>query len=49
MNNKSINEHFQAALAQSKHLPYILTPKVKHAQQQGILRSMLAGLKTGSK
>ena len=50
MNNKSINEHFQAALSQAKHLPYILTPKVKHAQQQGgILRSLLAGLKTGSK
>ena len=32
-----------------KHLPHILTPKVKHAQQQGILRSLLAGLKTGSK
>ena len=47
--NKPINEHFQAALAQAKHLPYILTPKVKHAQQQGILRSLLAGLKTGSK
>ena len=30
-------------------LPHILTPKVKHAQQQGILRSLLAGLKTGSK
>ncbi len=49
MNNKSINEHFQAALSQAKHLPYILTPKVKHAQQRGILRSLLSGLKTGSK
>ena len=47
--NKPINEHFKAALSQAKHLPYILTPKVKHAQQQGILRSLLAGLKTGSK
>lgn len=47
--NKTINEHFKAALAQAKHLPHILTPKVKHAQQHGILRSLLAGLKTGSK
>ena len=47
--NKPINEHFQAALSQAKHLPHILTQKVKHAQQQGILRSLLAGLKTGSK
>ena len=44
---RSVNEHFQAALAQAKHLPHILTPKVKHAQQQGILRSLLAGLKGG--
>lgn len=42
-----INDHFKAALAQAKHLPHILTPKVKHAQQQGILRSLLAGLKAG--
>ena len=49
MNNKTVNEHFQAALSQAKHLPHILTQKVKHAQQQGILRSLLAGLKTGSK
>ena len=46
---RTVNEHFQAALAQAKHLPHILTTKVKHAQQQGILRSLLAGLKTGSK
>ena len=46
---RSVNEHFQAALSQAKHLPHILTQKVKHAQQQGILRSLLAGLKTGSK
>jgi hypothetical protein len=49
MNNKSINEHFQAAIRMAHHLPHILTQKVKHAQQQGILRSLLAGLKTGSK
>ena len=42
-----LNEHFKAALAQAKHLPHILTPKVKHAQQKGILRSLLAGLKGG--
>ena len=45
--NKTLNENFTAALAQAKHLPHILTPKVKHAQQQGILRSLLAGLKGG--
>ena len=49
MNNKSINEHFRAAIRMAHHLPHILTQKVKHAQQQGILRSLLAGLKTGSK
>ena len=49
MNTRPFNENFKAALAQAKHLPYILTPKVKHAQLQGILRSLLAGLKTGSK
>ena len=42
---RPLNDHFRAALAQAKHLPHILTPKVKHAQQQGILRSLLAGLK----
>ena len=47
--NKPINEHFQAAIAQAKHLPHILTPKVKHAQQQGILRSLLAGLRSGKR
>ena len=47
--NKPINEHFKAAIAQAKHLPHILTPKVKHAQQQGIIRSLLAGLRMGSK
>ena len=43
----TVNEHFKAALAQAKHLPHILTPKVKHAQQKSILRSLLAGLKAG--
>lgn len=47
--NKPINEHFKAAIRMAHHLPHILTQKVKHAQQQGILRSLLAGLKTGSK
>ena len=46
---RTVNEHFQAAMAQAKHLPYILTPKVKHAQQQGILRSLLAGLRSGKR
>ncbi len=45
--NKPINEHFKAAIRMAHHLPHILTPKVKHAQQQGILRSLLAGLKGG--
>ena len=47
MNTKPLNEHFKAAMAQAKHLLHILTPKVKHAQRQGILRSLLAGLKGG--
>lgn len=45
--NKPINEHFQAAIRMAHHLPHILTPKVKHAQQQGILRELIAGLKLG--
>ena len=45
MNTRPLNEHFKAALAQARHLPHILTPKVKHAQQKSILRSLLAGLK----
>ena len=47
--NKTLNDHFRAAIRMAHHLPHILTPKVKHAQQQGILRSLLAGFKTGSK
>ena len=45
--NKPLNDHFRAAIRMAHHLPHILTPKVKHAQQQGILRSLLAGLKGG--
>ena len=44
---RTLNEHFRAAIRMAHHLPHILTPKVKHAQQQGILRSLLAGLKGG--
>ena len=49
MTHKQPNEHFQAAIAQANHLPHLLTPKVKHAQQQGILRSLLAGLRSGKR
>ena len=45
MNTKPLNEHFNAAIAQSKHLPHILTRETKRQQQKGILRSLLAGLK----
>lgn len=42
---RTLNEHFKAAIRMAHHLPHILTPKVKHAQQQGILRELLAGLR----
>lgn len=42
---RPINDHFKSALAQAKHLPNILTPKVKREQQKGILRSLLQGLR----
>ena len=45
MNTKPLNEHFNAAIAQARHLPHILTREVKREQQKGILRSLLAGLK----
>ena len=45
MTHKQPNEHFQAAIAQAKHLPHILTSETKRQQQKGILRSLLAGLK----
>lgn len=47
--NKTLNDHFRAAIRMAHHLPHILTPKVKHAQQQGILRSLLAGLRSGKR
>ena len=45
MNNKSINEHFQAAMRMAHHLPHLLTKQVKRAQQKAILRELLSGLK----
>ena len=47
MNNKPINEHFQAAMSMAHHLPHLLTKQVKRAQQKAILRELLAGLKGG--
>ena len=43
------NEHFRAAIAQAKHLPHILTRETKRQQQKGILRSLLAGLRSGKR
>ena len=46
---RTINEHFKAAMAQARHLPHILTREVKRLQQKGILRSLLAGLRSGKR
>ena len=45
--NKTINEHFRAAIRMAHHLPHIITKQVKRAQQKAILRELLAGLKGG--
>ena len=45
--NKTINEHFKAAIRMAHHLPHILTKQVKRAQQKAILRELLSGLKGG--
>ena len=41
------NTHFKAAERMAHHLQYILTQSVKKAQQSGILRELIAGLKGG--
>ncbi len=46
--DSKVNEHFQAAQKQAENLPFIHTRAVKRQQQQGILRSLLAGLKVRS-
>ena len=43
--NKTINEHFRAAIRMAHHLPHLITKQVKRAQQKAILRELLAGLK----
>ena len=40
-----VNEHFKAAARQAEHLQFIYSKTVKHAQEQSILRSLLAGLR----
>ena len=45
--NKTINEHFRAAIRMEHHLPHIITKQVKRAQQKAILRELLSGLKGG--
>lgn len=45
--NKTINEHFRAAIRMAHHLPHLITKQVKRAQQKAILRELLAGLKGG--
>ena len=47
--NKPINEHFRAAIRMAHHLPHILTRETKRQQQKGILRSLLAGLRSGKR
>ena len=45
--NKTLNDHFRAAIRMTHHLPHILTKQVKRAQQKAILRELLSGLKGG--
>ena len=45
--NKTINEHFLAAIRMAHHLPHLITKQVKRAQQKAILRELLSGLKGG--
>ena len=47
--NKPTNEHFKAANAMAALLPNIHTYRMKHEQQNGILRELIAGLKAGVK
>ena len=45
---RSANEHFRAADRMAATLPNLLTRPAKRMQQRGILRELLAGLKTGN-
>lgn len=47
--NMPKNDHFRAADAMAALLPHIHTRNMKHEQQKGILRELIAGLKTGKK
>ena len=44
---RTLNEHFRAAIRMAHHLPNLITKQVKRAQQKAILRELLAGLKGG--
>ena len=46
---RTVNEHLAAAARMSANLPYLLTRTAKRMQQKGIMRELLAGLRTGSK
>lgn len=46
---RTVNEHFRAAVRMSANLPHLITRTAKRMQQRGILRELLAGLKTGAK
>ena len=48
-NEQIKNVHFKAADAMAAKLPHLLTRLAKRMQHRGILRELLAGLKTGSK
>lgn len=45
---RAVNEHLAAAARMSANLPHLLTRTAKRMQQRGILRELLAGLKTRS-
>ena len=44
---RTLNEHFRAAIRMAHHLPHLITKQVKRAQQKAILRELLSGLKGG--
>ena len=46
---RTVNEHLAAAARMSENLPHLLTRAAKRMQQKGILRELIAGLKTGAK
>ena len=49
MTHKQPNEHLQAAQRQAEHLKHIVSYETKRQQQKGILRSLLAGLRSGKR